>query len=149
MNLFAPKLENSGGTGCNTDISITTLEQTPHLEYAAPVWDPSTAINISKLEDTQTFALGICTRQWNMGYLDLTNCPTLQSCRLYILQMCTTYIYNYFPSNVFILKHNSVVPTPLLHQPFAQTMQCILFIFCPVYLYGTIYPKKPSYFSSS
>jgi len=40
----------------------------PHLEYAAPVWGPSTANNINMLEDTQKFALRICTRQWNMGY---------------------------------------------------------------------------------
>jgi len=75
-----------------------------------------------------------------MGYrtyiyiLKLTNRPTLQNCRLY-LKMCTLYktvqYLIYFPSNVVLPKHNSVVPTPLLHQPFARD-QCILFIFCPV-----------------
>ena len=108
-------------TGTNTLLKLYTTLVRPHLEYAAPVWDPSTANNINNLEDTQKFALRICTRKWNMGYqdlLELTNCPTLRNRRLY-LKMCTLYkiVHNliYFPSSVVLPKHNSVVPTPLLH----------------------------------
>ena len=48
--------------------------------------------------------------------------PTIQNRSLY-LKMCTLHyvVLNliYFPSNVVLPKHNSVVPTLLLHQPFA------------------------------
>jgi len=37
LNLFAPKLENS--LGCYTDVSITTLEQTPFLNYTLHLSD--------------------------------------------------------------------------------------------------------------
>jgi len=75
----------------NTGLYTTLVR--PHLEYAAPVWDSSTANNINKLEDNQKFALRICTRQWNIGYQDLpklTNCPILWNRRLY-LKMCIPY----------------------------------------------------------
>ena len=55
----------------NINTGLYTTLVRPHPEYAAPVWDSSTANNINKLEDTQKFALRICTRQWNMGYQDL------------------------------------------------------------------------------
>jgi len=118
-------------TGTNTLLELYTTLVRPHLECAAPVWDPSIVNNIYKLEDAQKFALRVCTRQWNMGYqdlLELTNCPTLQNHCLY-LKMCTLYkiVHNliYFPSNVVLPKHNSVVPTPL-------TFCTNQFIFCPI-----------------
>ena len=49
----------------------------------------------------------------------------------------------YFPSNVVLPKHNSVVPTPLLHQPFARTNAFVHLLFRQLYPYGTIYLKKP------
>jgi len=96
LNLFSPKLENSWG--CYTDISITTLGQTPFLNHTLQSSQTSPGIhspclgsfhtsNTSKLEDTQKFALRIFTRRRNMGYqdlLELTNCPTLHNRRLYL-----------------------------------------------------------------
>ncbi len=78
--------------------------------------------HITKLENTQKFALRICSKQWNLGYqelLELTNCPTLRNRRLYS-NLCTLYDLIYFPPNVFSPKHNSAA-IPLLHQPFART----------------------------
>ena len=45
----------------------------PHLEYAAPVWSPDLIKDINKLEHVhvQTFALRVCTKEWNMSYEDL------------------------------------------------------------------------------
>ena len=35
----------------------------PHLEYAAPVWNPELTKDIRKLENVQKFALRVCTKQ--------------------------------------------------------------------------------------
>ena len=37
----------------------------PHLEYAAPVWDPHQQGLINSLESIQKFALKLCTKNWN------------------------------------------------------------------------------------
>ena len=34
----------------------------PHLEYAAPVWDPHLTNDINKLENVQTFSLKMCLK---------------------------------------------------------------------------------------
>ena len=85
------------------------------------------ANNIKKLEDTQKFALKICSKLWNLGYqelLDLANCSTLHNRRLYF-KLCTVYkiVYDliYFSSHVLSPRHNSLAPIPLLHQHFART----------------------------
>ena len=82
----------------------------PHLEYAAPVWDPHLVKDITKLENVQTFA---------------SQLPALQNRRLY-LKLCTLYKmiqgYFYFPPNVVVpqaSRHNSSLP--LLYQPLAHT----------------------------
>jgi len=80
-----------------------------------------------------------------MGYQDVleqTNCPTLRN-RCVYLKMCTLYkiVHNliYFPSNVVLPKHNSVVPTPLLHQPFARTNAfCSSFVLSAVSLWNNL-----------
>jgi len=59
--------------------------------------DPSTANNISKLEDTQKFCLENFTRQCNMGYqdiLELTNCPILHNC-LYFQKCLGEFLSKY------------------------------------------------------
>ena len=88
---------------------------------------PFTANSIKKLKDTQTFALKICSKQWNLGYqelLDLANCSTLCNRRLFF-KLCTVYkiVYDliYFPSHVLSPRHNPLAPIKLLHQPFACT----------------------------
>ncbi len=75
----------------------------PHLEYAAPVWDPHLSKDISMMENVQKFALRMCLKNWDTGYqdlLDLTNFPSLKNRRLY-LKLSTLYkiIYGlfYFP----------------------------------------------------
>ena len=110
--------------GSDTLLKLYTMQIRPHLEYAAPVWDPFTASNTKKLEDTQKFALKLCCKQWNLGYqdlLDLANCPTLRNRRLYF-KLCTLYkvVYDliYFPSHVLSPMYK---PAQLLHQPFART----------------------------
>ena len=65
----------------------------PHLEYAAPVWDPHLVKDITKLENVQKFAMKMCSKQWDMGYqdlLELSQLPALQNRRLY-LKLCTLY----------------------------------------------------------
>ncbi len=113
--------------GCDTLLELYTTLVRPHLEYAASVWNPYTASNVNKLEDTQKFALRICSKQWNLGYqelLDLTCLSMLENRRLYF-KMCTLYkiVYNliYFPPDVITPKLNSTALLPLLHQPFYFT----------------------------
>ncbi len=120
-------------------ISFLLGEIRPHLEYAAPVWDPFTVNNVNKLENTQKFALRICTKQCNSGYqelLDLTNCPSLLNRRLYF-KLCTLYriVYDlvYFPPNVISPKHNSTCYfTSHLHVPLHITH----LLFLLLYLYS-------------
>jgi len=45
----------------------------PHLEYASPVWNPSTCKQIKMLEDVERFAMRVATRRWDTGYQDLLN----------------------------------------------------------------------------
>ncbi len=40
----------------------------PHLDYAAPVWDPHLQKDINSLESAQNVALKMCFKQWNIGY---------------------------------------------------------------------------------
>ena len=83
----------------------------PHLEYAAPIWDPHFIKDTNKLESVQKFALKMCLKQWDLGYqdlLDLSQFPTLENRRLY-LKLCTLYkiihSYFYFPTaNVFVAQ---------------------------------------------
>ena len=43
----------------------------PHMEYAAPVWDPHLVKNITKVENVQKFALKMCLKNWDSNYQDL------------------------------------------------------------------------------
>ena len=100
----------------------------PHLEYAAPVWDPHLTKDTNKLESVQKFALKMCLKQWDLGYqdlLDLSQLPTLENRRLY-LKLCTLYKiihgYFYFPPNVFVPQvSRQSYSLPLMHQPHAHT----------------------------
>ena len=59
----------------------------PHLEYAAPIWDPHLIKDTNKLKK---FAIKMCLKQWDLGYqdlLDVSQFPTLKNRRLY-LNMC-------------------------------------------------------------
>ena len=46
----------------------------PHLDYAAQVWHPYQAKNITALENVQKFALRICSRSYDTNYQDLLDC---------------------------------------------------------------------------
>jgi len=82
----------------------------PHLEYASPVWNPSTRKQIKMLEDVEKFAMRVATRRWDTGYQDLlnmANVPSLESRRLQS-SMCTLYkiVHGlcYFPPDIVSLK---------------------------------------------
>ena len=74
----------------NTRLRLYTSLVRPHVEYAAPVWDPSAIQDIQSLEGVQKFALRVCSKQWNSGYselLDMFSLSTLENRRLY-LKLC-------------------------------------------------------------
>jgi len=55
----------------------------PALEYASPVWDPHTAININLLEPAQRSAARLCYKDFNSfssvtTMLETLNLPTLK-----------------------------------------------------------------------
>ena len=51
----------------------------PHLEYAAPVWDPYCSSHVDVLERVQKFALRMCFKNWNLEYQQLLVASKLQS----------------------------------------------------------------------
>ena len=59
----------------------------PHLEYAAPVWDPHLLKDINSVENVQKYGLKMCLKRWDLGYqelLHLTQIPTLENRRIYL-----------------------------------------------------------------
>jgi len=74
----------------STLLKLYTSLVRPHVEYAAPVWDPSTVQDTQHLENVQKFALRVSSKQWDLGYselLDTCNLPTLENRRLY-MKLC-------------------------------------------------------------
>ena len=104
----------------------------PHLEYAAPVWDPHQLGLIKCLENVQKFALKVCTKSWNVDYESmLTSCNlTSLASRRRFLKLCVLYQMTHgtlnFPNTPVA---NRVLPavnlrsyTPyLLYRPVAHT----------------------------
>ena len=43
----------------------------PYLSYCSSLWDPYQLKDIKKLEDVQSFALKLCTKQWSSDYHSL------------------------------------------------------------------------------
>ena len=68
-------------------IELYTTMVRPHLEYAVPVWSPELIKDISKLENMQKFALRVCTKQWNLQYIDL-----IEKCNLTELRTRRNYL---------------------------------------------------------
>ena len=65
----------------------------PHMEYAAAVWDLFLNKDIDLLEDTQKFALQVCTKSWSSSYDELlsrTGLPSLQERRCQF-KLCQTF----------------------------------------------------------
>ena len=82
----------------------------PHMEYAAPVWDPHLRKDQDLLESTQKFACKMMTKKWDRGYdelLNMTNLPSLADRSLY-LKLCSLYkiVYDlsYFPPDIVVPK---------------------------------------------
>ena len=65
----------------------------PHLEYASPVWNPSTRKQVNMIEDVEKFAMKVVTRRWTAGYLEVLNMVNIPSIESRMLQssMCTLY----------------------------------------------------------
>ena len=65
----------------------------PHLEYAAPIWDPHLLKDIKSVENVQKYGLRMCLKKWDLGYqelLHLAQLPTLENRRIY-LKLCTLF----------------------------------------------------------
>ena len=148
----------------------------PHLEYAAPVWDPHQQGLSDSLERVQKFALRMCMRDWNADYATLlqsSNLPTLANRRCY-LKLCFLYQVIHFCSQVIsnfwdrlpILMHISSpcfptlywlmeLPPPsstwlwlfvLLQTCFIATQLCIMKVFIPLYYLGYNYQLALCYY---
>ena len=116
-------------TDSSTLLQLYTSLVRPHVEYAAPVWDPHTLHDIQSLESVQKFALRACSKQWDWGYselMDMFNLPSLENRRLY-LKLCHLFKIVHglcnFPSDVVVPKSNPshISRSYTLHQPFART----------------------------
>ena len=117
----------------------------PHLEYAAPLWDPHLQKDVDMLENVQTFAMKLITRKWDQGYAQLTemvDLPTLQSRRLHLkLHHVFRIVHGLcdFPSTFHETSSycERRARSHLLHQPFART-NAFLYSFVPsvVQLHG-------------
>ena len=95
----------------------------PHLEYAAPVWDPHLLKDVKSVENVQQYGLKMCLRKSDLGYqelLHLAQLPTLEN----HLKFCTLYkiihgLFGLFPftSDVFMPQPNRCnYSLPLLYQ---------------------------------
>ena len=118
----------------------------PHLEYAAPVWDPHLIKDITKLENVQKFAMKMCSKQWDLGYQDLielSQLPTVQNRRLY-LRLCTLYKiihgYFYFPPSVLSPKYVGTILHYLYYiNPLHTPMLFSPLLHSALFQYGTTY----------
>ena len=93
----------------------------PHLDYAAPVWDPHLQRDIQLLEGVQKFACRMCSKAWKTGYEELQSTLQLSSLsnRRLFLKLCTIFkvLHGlcYFPQNVFSARETrSHVCRPIL-----------------------------------
>ena len=108
----------------------TTLVR-PHLEYAAPVWNPHLAKDISTLKNVQKFALKVCYKSWDTGYdhlLSQSNLPRLATRRDY-LSLCFLYKiangFATFPGSPLVIRRSNYDSRSASHSmyvvPFAHT----------------------------
>ena len=72
---------------CKYFITLVTVPGS-HLEYAAPVWDPTNRdLSTHWRELVQKFALKVCTKNWSSGYECL-----LQSCNLLLFMLSVSTV---------------------------------------------------------
>ena len=80
LGLLYRRFYNYASNDCLKQFYISLAR--PHLEYAAALWDPHTAIDIQLLENTQKFALKLITHNWDSSYQDLLALSDLPSLSL-------------------------------------------------------------------
>ena len=90
----------------------------PHLEYAAPVWDPHLLKDIKSVENVQKYGLKMCLKKWDLGYqelLHLAQIPTLENRRIYnfVLSLRSSMVSSL--SHLMYLCHNLVDITIIFH----------------------------------
>ena len=121
----------------------------PHLEYAAPVWDPHQQGLINSLESVQKFALKLCTKNWNASYDEtLSNCnlPTLaHRRRLLKLSFLFQIVHGNFVFPDAPIERRSPLPfnlrtfsTTSLYRPAARTTAISFLSFHILFLYGIL-----------
>ena len=85
----------------------------PHLEYAAPVWDPHQQGLINSLESVQKFALKLCTKNWNASYDEtLSNCnlPTLANRRRLLKVIIFISSYRFYFKLCMVILFSLMLP---------------------------------------
>ena len=117
----------------------------PHLSYCSSLWDPYQLKDIKKLEDVQSFALKLCTKQWFSNYQFLLyqlSLPKLSSRRkISKLLLLFKFIHNilFISSNILNFQNSSSS-----HFCFSHHLNQFFLVFllskhfCPVELTSTI-----------
>ena len=110
----------------------------PHLEYAAPLWDPHLQRDVNMLENVQKFAMKLITQKWDQGYtqlMEMVDLPTLKNRRLHLKLHHVFRIVHSLCDFPPIFQATSTycerrTRPHLLHQPFART-NAFLYSFVP------------------
>ena len=107
-------------TNCSTLLKLYLAFVRPHLEYAAPVWDPHQLGHIHSIERVQKFALKVCSKRWNEDYdhlCNLFNLPTLSDRRRY-LKLCFLYQIIHSSHESPIVRRSMPTQNLRNHSPF-------------------------------
>jgi len=107
-------------TNCSTLLKLYLAFVRPHLEYAAPVWDPHQLGHIHSIERVQKFALKVCSKRWNEDYdhlCNLFNLPTLSDRRRY-LKLCFLYQIIHSSRESPIVRRSMPTQNLRNHSPF-------------------------------
>ena len=120
----------------------------PHLEYAAPVWNPHHTSQIASIEKVQKFALHMCYKDWREQYVSLLERSGIQSLadRRKLLDIC--YLYQLL-TGVF-----NFPDAPLMHRNldsrlrnFDPQLLCLPFAQTTAYM-NTFFPRVISFWNS-
>ena len=120
----------------------------PHLEYAAPVWDPHCSSQVTVLENIQKLALRMAYKAWKEQYttlLERSKLPLLTD-RRKMLKICLLYrILNgesYFPDAPLVFRN----PDPRLRNT-DPSLLCLPFIRTTAYM-NSFFPHAISVWNS-
>ena len=123
-------------------IQMYTSLVRPHVEYAAPLWDPYLIHDIHSIVSVQKFALRVCFKRWDYGYPELLvafNLPSLENRQTYLKLY---HLYNilhdpcYIPENTVYPRTNSVTLLQTSHTPSTFCSHQLLIL-----LYSRCHPK--------